>query len=78
VAKSALGLKIAPGDLNSSSEAMAVVVTALFLLGLNLASRFEIGTSLGNTGASRRTEPRPCRFRKLPHLGLTDLRHQRT
>ena len=50
VAKSAFGLEFAWGDLTRYSGAMAVVVIVLFLLGLNLAGLFEIGTSLGNVG----------------------------
>ncbi len=50
VAKSAFGLEFAWGDLTRYSGAMAVVVIVLFLLGLNLAGLFEMGTSLGNVG----------------------------
>jgi thiol:disulfide interchange protein/DsbC/DsbD-like thiol-disulfide interchange protein len=50
VAKSAFGLEFAWGDLTRYTGPMAVVVIVLFLLGLNLAGLFEIGTSLSTVG----------------------------
>ena len=50
VAKSAFHLEFAWGDLTRYTGPMAVVVIVLFLLGLNLAGLFEIGTSLGSVG----------------------------
>ena len=50
IAKSAFGLEFAWGDLTRYSGAMALVVIVLFLLGLNLAGLFEIGTKLGTVG----------------------------
>jgi thiol:disulfide interchange protein DsbD len=52
VAKSMFHLELAWGDLTRYSGPMAAVVIVLFLLGLNLAGLFEIGTSLGNVGGS--------------------------
>lgn len=50
VAKSAFGLEFAWGDLTRYTGPMAMVVIVLFLLGLNLAGLFEIGTSLSTVG----------------------------
>ncbi len=50
IAKAAFGLEFAWGDLTRYSGAMAGVVMVLFLLGLNLAGLFEIGTSLSTVG----------------------------
>jgi thiol:disulfide interchange protein len=50
IAKTAFKLEFAWGDLTRYNGPMAAVVIVLFLLGLNLAGLFEIGTSLGNVG----------------------------
>ena len=50
LAKSAFGLEFAWGDLTRYTGPMAGVVIVLFLLGLNLAGLFEIGTSLSTVG----------------------------
>lgn len=52
IAKSSFHLELAWGDLTRYAGPMAAVVIVLFLLGLNLAGLFEIGTSLGNVGGS--------------------------
>ncbi len=57
VAKSAFHLDFAWGDLTRYSGPMALVILLLFLLGLNLAGLFEIGTSLGNVGGQLQDKP---------------------
>lgn len=57
IAKSAFHLDFAWGDLTRYSGPMAVVVLLLFVLGLNLAGLFEIGTSLGNVGGQLQDKP---------------------
>ncbi len=57
IAKTAFHLDFAWGDLTRYSGPMALVILLLFLLGLNLAGLFEIGTSLGNVGGQLQDKP---------------------